>query len=112
MDHHCFIDGGSHSESLRMSDIKQRVSSGVDRTERATESLRRIYGSTDITLMQIREVTQAEQRKASGSIARNVKPIASMTHESETSLCEITAAFIELDGMALNLRLTASSFRT
>ena len=95
-----------------MSDIKQRVSSGVDRTERATESLRRICGSTDITLMQIREVTQAEQRKASESIARNVELIASMTHESETSLGEITAAFNELDGLAQDLKLTASSFRT
>ena len=90
-----------------------RVSSGVDRAQRAGSSMTEISSGTESAVLMVNEISSAlrEQSVASNEIAVNVEKIAQMSEENGAATREVAETATLLERLAEDARAAVAQFR-
>ena len=90
-----------------------RVSSGVDRAQRAGSSMTEISSGTESAVLMVNEISSAlrEQSVASNEIAVNVEKIAQMSEENGAATREVAETATLLERLAEDARTAVARFR-
>ncbi|HNJ76777.1 MAG TPA: methyl-accepting chemotaxis protein [Azospira sp.] len=110
------IDAVQSSASEAVSTMElavDRVSSGVDRAQRAGSSMTEISSGTESAVLMVNEISSAlrEQSVASNEIAVNVEKIAQMSEENGAATREVAETATLLERLAEDARTAVARFR-